>query len=334
MADQAQTKVQTIRSPLLFTVRQLFSQYAELGKIKLSGLILATTAVGFALADASYFQIELFVWTMLGTACTCLGANSYNEWWEHRRDARMQRTKNRPIPSGRMTVQHAFAWATCISVLGVLMLLIYVNALTAFLAFLNIALYVLVYTPLKPRSSLCTLVGAVCGAIPPMMGWTAVTNSVGYGAWVLAAILFIWQIPHFMALAWFYRVDYERGGFRMLPTIDPTGRLTGQIMILYSVLLVPIGMAFYAGDLTGLTFVVSSFVLGSVFLYLSMKFYFNRTPINARKVFFASIIYLPLILGFMVADRSYHPWDDPRNAAVLLSMNEPATISVPPSPAR
>ena len=205
--------------------RSSLSSYLELGKARLSTLVVATTAVGFAVAPGR-FDALLFAWTLLGTTLAALGANSLNQWAERERDALMERTRTRPLPSGRLAAREALAAGVLESLGGVALLAALVNLLTALLAAFVILLYVLVYTPMKSRSHLNTLVGAVCGAIPPMMGWTAVTGALDPGAYILAAVLFVWQIPHFLALAWLYREDYQRGGYKMLPHSDPSGRLT------------------------------------------------------------------------------------------------------------
>ena len=216
-------------------------------------------------------------------------------------------THLRPLPSGRMSARHGFLAAAALSATGVFVLLLATNALTALLALSNILIYVLLYTPLKARNSLCTLVGAVCGAIPPMMGWTAVRGELDYAAWILAAILFIWQIPHFLALAWLYRDDYKRGGFRMLPLIDPVGRITCQVIVIYTLALIPLGACLALTGLTGWVSVLGSVAIGVYFFILSIRLYFQRNDHNARSVFFASLIYLPLVLGFMVIDKQELP---------------------------
>lgn len=278
--------------------------YLELGKPRLSTLVVITTFAGFMLAGPEIFRPGLLFWTLVGTACAALGANSFNQWREAALDARMERTRRRPLPMGQLTPRHALVWAWSVSLAGVLILAWFVNGLTAFLGALNIGIYVLIYTPLKRVSSLCTLAGAVCGAIPPLMGWSAATGGLAYGAWLLAATLFVWQIPHFLSLAWLYRADYARGGFRMLPVTDPSGQMTCPVIVLYSLALVPVGLAFFVGGLSGYFFLFTSFLLGLSFLHLGLRLYFRRTEENARRVFFASLIYLPLFMGFLVIDQS------------------------------
>jgi protoheme IX farnesyltransferase len=186
---------------------------------------------------------------------------------------------------------------------GLAVLAVAANPVTALLGLIVVLTYTLVYTPLKPRTPLCTLAGAVCGAIPPMMGWAATGGGIGFGAWLLGGALFLWQIPHFLALAWLYREDYERGGFRMLPVVDASGRVTGQMAVLYSLALVPLGVLAALGGITGWLFAGGSVVLGSGLVALSMRLATLRTDSVARRLFLATLAYLPLLLGLMVADK-------------------------------
>ncbi len=275
----------------------------ELTKARLTALVLVTNLVGYLLAARESIDWITLLWTFLGTGLAAGGANAWNQWWEARRDACMERTRRRPLPSGKMKGKTAFLWSAGLSFAGAAILAIFANILTAMLAVIVIVLYVLVYTPLKPRSSLCTLVGAVCGAIPPMMGWTAATGSLDYGAWILGAILFVWQIPHFLALAWLYREDYAQGGFRMLPIIDPSGRTTCQLIVLYSLALIPLGLAATIAGLAGWLYALGSILLGIAMVFEGVRFSVRRRNTDARRLFLASILYLPLLLAFMVADQ-------------------------------
>ncbi|MDP8246027.1 MAG: heme o synthase [Candidatus Hinthialibacter antarcticus] len=285
------------------TQNTLLSLYMELCKARLTFMVLLTTLAGFWVASDSINLVLLF-WTMLGTAGAAASANALNEWWEVELDAKMNRTRNRPLPSGRMNSIHALLWSLSVGIGGVILLAIFVNALTAMLGALNILLYVLVYTPMKTRTSLCTLVGAACGAIPPMMGWTAITGELNTGAWILGAFLFVWQIPHFLALAWMYKDDYERGGFKMLPAFDPSGQLTSNIAALYSIALIPLGAAYFLSGLGGWFFLLGAFTLGGAMTAMGMQFAASRNRQDARRLFFTSLIYLPLLLGLMAIDRS------------------------------
>lgn len=276
--------------------------YLELAKARLATLVLITTVVGYVVAARGAASWTTALLTAVGTALTAFGANILNQCWEVERDARMQRTRTRPLPSGRIARPTAVAWGLASSVIGLAVLALGVNLLTAGLAAFVIALYVLVYTPLKPRSSLNTVIGAVCGAIPPMMGWTAATGRLDLGAWVLGGLLFVWQIPHFLALAWMYRDDYARGGFHMLPADDPDGVLTSRLSFLWTLALLPITAAVTWSGLSGLSFLVLSQLLGLGFAALALGFALRRDRGAARRLFFASILYLPLLMGVMVTD--------------------------------
>ena len=277
-------------------------------------LVLVTTLVGFLVASGGAVDWLRLGWTLIGTALAAFGANALNQCVEVARDARMQRTCARPLPSGKLEQQPAWTFALACGISGPVLLAVTVNELTAWLAGLTLLIYVGLYTPLKSRTPLNTLVGAVVGAIPPMMGWTAATGGVAPGAWILAGILFVWQIPHFLSLAWLYRDDYARGGFRMLPVIDQSGNLTCFVIILYSVLLLPLGLAVAFMGLAGAVYAVGSVLLGVALIVLVWRLERERTRVHARRVFLASVIYLPLLLGLMVADRTA-PHDD-RAAAV------------------
>lgn len=276
--------------------------YLELVKVRLTLLVVLTTAVGFVVASDP-IDWGRFLLTLFGTAMTAAGSMAANQAWERVRDARMERTRERPIPVGQISASRAVVISVCLIIGGAACLAVLVNPLTAILSVAVVGIYIFAYTPLKPRSPLCTLVGAVCGAIPPMMGWSAATGGIGYGAWVLAAILFVWQIPHFLALAWLYRLDYERGGFRMLPVIDPSGRFTSQVSLVYIVALVPIGLAVSLAGMAGALFLAGSFLLGLGFLAQGIRLHVRRTERNARLLFVASLVYLTLFLILLVSDR-------------------------------
>lgn len=278
------------------------SIFLELAKARLSAMVLVTSAVGYFLAATSDFQVFRFLATLLGTGAAAFGANAWNQWWEQRRDARMQRTQERPLPHHDLSSSEAFIFALSMSIIGPLVLLLSAGVLPAMLAALTIAIYVLIYTPLKPLTPLNTLVGAVVGAIPPMIGWAAVTGGLETGAWLLAAILFAWQMPHFLALAWLYRDDYARGGFKMLPNVDPAGHLTGLIAILYSLALLPLGLSITLVGLAGWWYGIGSLLLGGVMVSAGMMLQVRRSAEAAKRLFLVSVIYLPLLLGLMVLD--------------------------------
>jgi protoheme IX farnesyltransferase len=278
------------------------SDYLELAKARLAALVLLTTMVGYVLAARGSFSLVELGWTMVGTSLTAFGANILNQWLEADRDRRMERTRNRPLPAGRVSRRTALIWGLLSAAAGLVVLEVGTNRLTALLSLFVILLYVLVYTPLKVLTPLNTVIGAICGAVPPMMGWTAATGRLELGAWILGGILFVWQIPHFLSLAWLYREDYARGGFRMMPAADPDGSATGRAAFIYALALLPITGALAATGVTGATYLVLSQLVGLAFAALGWTFARRRVRLNARRLFLASIIYLPILLGLMVTD--------------------------------
>ncbi len=278
------------------------SLYLELAKARLGSLVILTTIVGYVLASRGHWAPWTLVWTVLGTSLTAFGANILNQWWEADRDALMERTRTRPLPSGRITARRALAWGLASSAIGTAVLVVGVNPLTAGLAAGTILLYVVVYTPLKVRTPLNTVIGAVVGAVPPMMGWTAATGRVELGAWILFGILFVWQVPHFLALAWMYRDDYARGGYRMLPAVDDAGALTGRMAFVWAMSLLPLTAGLTVAGVTGTMFLAGSLTLGAAFAWLGLRFARDRSRPVARRLFLASVLYLPALLGLMVVD--------------------------------
>lgn len=303
MDSEAIAIEQTASRSLLGAWSERLSVYVELTKARLVALVVVTAWVGFVIGSNGAVVWSTLVCTLVGTALAALGANALNEWMEIRPDGRMERTRNRPLPAGRLPARRAFTVATVMLAAGPIVLVLTANWLAAALALAAGVIYLTVYTPLKRRSPLCTLVGAVCGALPPMVGWTAATGHLGPGAWVLGATLFVWQIPHFLALAWLYREDYARGGFRMLPVVDRAGEVTTVVVILYCLALLPVGLGATLTGLAGWAYALCSVLLGMGLLALGIDLYRRRTRTSARRLFLASIIYLPLLLGFMVIDR-------------------------------
>ena len=293
---------------------------AELAKVRLNALVVVTAGVGFVVATSATPNWVVLMWTLLGTALSATSASIFNQLIESPRDALMARTENRPLPKQNISKPMAFLVAVLAGYAGWALLLWAAGWLPATLATANIALYALVYTPLKPLTSLNTLVGAVCGAIPPLVGWTAATGSIDPGAWVLAGILFVWQLPHFMALAWMYRDDYKRGGFVMLPAIDPRGQTTAQTMVLTSLILIPLALLATLYGVAGFWYASLSIVLGIWMTVASFRFLVARSDVAARRVFFASITYLPLLLLALVLDRgSVSPQAALRNVPVFIA---------------
>lgn len=294
-----------------------------LTKARLASLVVLSTMAGYVVASRGPVDGLGLFWTTLGTALAALGANAFNQVLERSSDALMERTKHRPLPSGQMDPVRALTYAAFCVTAGIFVLATQVNALTAGLALIVEVLYLFVYTPLKRRTPANTLVGAVVGAIPPMMGWTAVRGSIDPGGWILFLILFVWQMPHFLSLAWLYREDYARGGYRMLPSVDPTGRMTGAAVVLYSFALLPLAIAVLMAGLAGWVFLVGAFVLALPLLVLAIRLSQQRTHANARRLFFGTLIYLPLLFGLLVIDRgSIFPEVDRRPPVYELRSDE------------
>lgn len=276
--------------------------FVELTKPRITFLVLVTTAVGYALGLRDAFEASSFFFLIAGTALLSGGASALNQYVEREADGRMLRTRDRPIPAGRVSPAEALAFGLALCALGHAFL-VASGWLTALLGLVSAATYVLLYTPLKRVTSLCTVVGAVPGALPPMMGWAAARGRLDAGAWALFAILFLWQLPHFLALAWMYREDYARGGFPMLPVTDREGGSTGRQAILYAAALLPAtllaGMLVSAGE----AYLWSALALGLLFLAFSARFAWTRTVASARGLFLLSVLYLPAVLTLLVVGR-------------------------------
>ena len=280
--------------------RRAVGDFAELVKARLTLLVLMTTAVGFYLGAQAPVNPGALVHAVFGTALAAAGASALNQWWERRLDALMNRTKERPIPSGRMLPRDAFIIGAGLAIAGVIYLSVNCNALSALLAAATVGIYIFAYTPLKKISTANTLVGAIPGALPPIIGWAAASGRVEGPAWSLFAILFCWQMPHFFAIAWMYRDDYARGGFRMLSRDDDTGvRSASQGVLFCMLLLIITGMPFYLG-LTNVIYLPVALALGGAFIVMAMKFHREKTFGAARALFVASIVYLPVLLLTLV----------------------------------
>lgn len=280
--------------------------WSELFKARLTALVLLTTTLGFYFGARDGIGGMLFWETLAATALLASGAAALNQYLERDADALMERTRRRPLPSGRVTPAMALQVGVAMSVAGMLWLTFRVNPLTGLLGTLTLASYLFVYTPLKRVTTWNTMVGAVPGALPPLMGWTAATGELGAGGWALFTILFFWQLPHFMAIAWMYRDDYARGGFRMLPVVDPEGRRTGMTAVRHTVALMAFSLAPVALGLAGRWYAGVAMAMGVAFLACAVVFAARLTRESARRLFLASILYLPVLLSVLVADRT-HP---------------------------
>ncbi len=281
------------------------SSYIELTKPRITVFILMSTAIGFlcgTYAGGAWSFLTL-IHTLVGTALIASGTAALNQWYERDADAKMNRTKARPIPSGRVTPRRAFWFAAALSILGFVELWFGANRLTALLGLFTLASYLFVYTPLKQKSPHSTTIGAVPGAMPPLIGYAAAAGALSGQAWILYAILFLWQFPHFYAIAWMYREDYERAGIRMLPVIEPSGESTARRMWIFSLVLIPISLLPKFTDMAGNLYLFGALALGLYFLYAAVRASFDRTRPRARQVLLASVVYLPLLYGLLVLDR-------------------------------
>lgn len=276
----------------------------ELIKARLTLLVVLTTLVGFYLGAQSPVDYWLMVHAVFGTALVASGAAVLNQVLEREFDARMRRTADRPLPSGRVTGSFALLLGVVLSVIGLAWLLFAVNPLTALLGALTHACYVFIYTPLKRLTVLNTLVGAIPGALPPLMGWTAATNTLSAAGWSLFGLLFFWQLPHFMAIAWIYRDDYLGAGFRMLSGVDPEGNRSAASAIRNSLALIVVSLFPFLLGLVGTLYLAGAVLGGVAFLVMAIRFGRHLTRQTARGLFIASIIYLPLMLCLLVADKS------------------------------
>jgi len=277
--------------------------FLELTKPRITQLVLLTAAAGFYLGSRGGVDIGLLVRTLIGVALVAAGTNAFNQVRERDVDARMRRTERRPLPSGRLTPRAAALFAGVISVAGVLYLALAVNLLTAGLAALTLASYVLLYTPLKRKTTLNTLIGAVPGALPIVGGWTAAGGAIGPAVAALFWILFLWQLPHFLALAWIYREDYRRGGLAMLSVADPDGRHTGRMVLLYATALLPVSLLPTLLGVTGALYFFGALALGLAYTGVSVAMTTAVTTARAWRVFLVSIVYLPALLTLMVLDK-------------------------------
>ena len=281
----------------------LLDDVLELVKARLSFLVLITTLVGFLLGWRGPMDWVLLASSLLGTALCAGGAAALNQWWERDSDALMHRTRERPLPARRIHPSDALLFGLFISILGVAILALFTNPRAGFLAFATITIYVMVYTPLKKMTSLNTLVGAVPGALPPLIGWVAARGSYSLEGCLLFALLWFWQMPHFLAIAWMYKDDYARAGFVMLPASDPDGSLTGRQALLYSLCLVLVSLTPVLAGFNSPWYFFAALLIGAAFVWYSALFLIRRDRPSARRLFLASICYLPLVLALLVASR-------------------------------
>ena len=277
----------------------VWRDYLQLSKSRIVMMVLITTAAGYFFA-APRVDWALLINTLIGTALVAAGTNALNQYVERDHDAKMRRTRLRPLPDGRISPRAALVFSVAISIAGTIYLGLAVNWLTAALGAFTLITYIFIYTPLKRVSTICTLIGAIPGAIPPLMGWTAATGSLTAGGWIIFGILFFWQLPHFMAISWMYRDDYARGGFAMLSVRDDDGRATAQQAVFYSFALLTVSVLPPLFGLSTYLYLIGAIAAGSALTFASFTFLASRTPAHARRLFMASNIYLIVMMTLLV----------------------------------
>ncbi len=277
--------------------------YIELTKPRITWLILMSTGIGYFFGMRGGLNLWSLLHTVLGTGLIASGTAALNQWSEREADFKMRRTKDRPIPSGRLDARRAMWFGIALSVAGFVDLWLGCNLLAALLGAATLVSYLFLYTPLKQRTPLSTTVGAFPGAMPPMIGFAAASGSITAEAWVLFAILFLWQFPHFYSIAWMYRDDYARAGIRMLPVVKPDGRRTAAEIVVYGLALIPVSMIPTMLGMSGRIYLIGALAAGLFFLYSGVRVARERTILRARYVLLVSVFYLPIIYGLMLLDR-------------------------------
>jgi protoheme IX farnesyltransferase len=286
--------------------------YIELTKPRITWLILMSTGIGYFFglpAAANWWEflksipLLSLLHTVIGTGLIASGTAALNQWYEREADRKMRRTAMRPLPSGKMSARNAMLFGIALSIAGFLELWLGVNLLSATIGAFTLGSYLFVYTPMKQRTWWSTTIGAFPGAMPPMIGFAAAAGTITPESWVLFAILFLWQFPHFYAIAWMYKDDYARAGIRMLPVVEPDGRSTARQIVLYGIALVPVSLVPSLLGMTGRIYLAGALLLGLWFLYSGVRVAMDRTALRARAVLICSVLYLPLIYGLMLIDR-------------------------------
>lgn len=279
--------------------------YITLTKPRISLLVLVTVTLGYYLGGQGIGSNLKLLMLLLGTYLVCGGSATLNHYLEREYDLKMDRTKNRPLPSGRISPANALSFGITLTLLGLFILYVEINILTAFLSLLTTFLYVLVYTPMKRTTWLNTTFGAIPGAIPPLGGWAAATGTLNFDAGILFLILFIWQHPHFYAIAWMFKDDYKKGGFQMLPCIEPSGKRMFKHILFYSLILIPISIMLVITGLSGWRYLIGALLAGIFLLCVSQKFIQSKSILDARHLLRATVIYLPVLLILIVLDASF-----------------------------
>ena len=281
-------------------LREKLAAYVELTKPRIAFMLVLTSAAGFYLGSTQGFNFVLFTNAMIGIALLAFGVATLNQYLERKTDALMTRTAKRPLPTNKVTKTEALVFGVLQCLAAELYLLFLVNGLTAALGLIVIVGYVLLYTPLKTRTSASTAIGALPGAMPPLMGWTSAADSINIGAWMLFALLFLWQFPHFLAIASMYKEQYAKAGIKMLPTLEKDGRITARQIVLFSILTVAVSLAPFFIGMSGVYYLVGASLLGIWFLWTSIQAARFKTVEKSRKLLLVSVLYLPIIFALMV----------------------------------
>lgn len=281
-------------------VRDRFASYVELTKPRIAFMLVLTSAAGFYLGSPQGFDFALFGHAMAGIALLAFGVATLNQYIERRTDALMDRTAGRPLPANRLSPTEALVFGLVLTAAAEIYMYFAVNPLTAGLGLIVVVGYVLLYTPLKTRTSASTAIGAVPGAMPPLMGWTAAAGSISLGAWALFALLFLWQFPHFMAIACMYKEQYAKAGIKMLPTLEKDGKITARQIVLFTVLMVPVSLAPFFVGITGIYYLIGASLLGIWFLWTSIQAARAKTAESSRRLLLVSVLYLPVVFALMV----------------------------------
>ena len=284
--------------------RSRTADFVTLAKPRLNMLVVGSTLAGYVMGDGDMSDVVAVLAMVGGTGLVAGGASAFNQVIERRTDALMRRTRLRPMADNRMPARDALIYATILSALGLLTLAALVNLLSSLVALATLVSYAAIYTPLKLRSSFATVIGAIPGALPPVIGWAAATNTLSREAWILFGILFLWQLPHFLAIAWMYKDDYARAGLLMLPVIEPDGRSTVRQSVLYAAALLPLSLAPTLVGMTTTWYFYAALVLTLAFIGLTLRFAQTRAVVDAKRVFFGSILYLPVLWILMIAGRT------------------------------
>ncbi len=289
-----------IQETKIISAREKLAAFFELTKPRIAFMLVLTSAAGFYLGAVGNFNLPLFINSMLGITLLAFGVATLNQVWERKTDALMERTAKRPLPTNKVSVAEALIFGLLLCVTAEIYLAVLVNMLTAILGLVVIVGYVLLYTPLKTRTSMSTAIGALPGAMPPLMGFTSSANEITMTAWVLFAILFVWQFPHFLAIAWMYREQYAKAKILMLPVIEPEGKITARQIVIFTLLLIPISLAPFFLGFAGVVYLIGATVLGIWFLAASIEAARAKTVEKARKLLLVSVLYLPVIFALLV----------------------------------